>query len=481
MTLPIRTFSADVGQKSTGNAGPDAIETDIDSIIKMFDPTALNGGIGTANVVDAAITTDKIADGAVTAVKVAADVATQAELEAHTGNTSNPHSVTTTQIGAETPAGAQAKVDTHAALTDNPHSVTATQVGALVSIDGVSNPGGNIDLVGGTGITIAADDTNNVITITATGEAVPGYHMHSDTDINLTDTNNHFTATTLDGALDELFTYVSDGKTLVAAAITDKGVETQGSDTFATMAGNIDSLVLGSGTAVEADVLAGKTFSNDSGTGKTGTMTNNGTYNITPGVNNVTIPAGYHSGAGVVYGDADLVAGNIKSGVNIFGVTGNVVPSNGVYVIFMNTITDDLLEKVPVSIGYNTGEAGNTLTKNYPVDSLPSRTYRMGVSPGANVELSLATDIPVDLTNYNKLVARWYASGINNYGMFLIAGTSRVDTYATYTARKRASYLSGCDVLDISALTGSYYLRIHLLGDNYATYNVQLYDLYLLD
>lgn len=38
-----------------------------------------------------------------------------------------------------------------------------------------------------------------------------------------------------------------------------------------------------------------------------------------------TIPAGYHNGSGKVTAntDGDLVAGNIKSGVNIFGVTGN--------------------------------------------------------------------------------------------------------------------------------------------------------------
>ena len=106
------------------------------------------------------------------------------------------------------------------------------------------------------------------------------------------------------------------------------------------------------GTAVAGDVLAGTTFSNDSDTGiagtltltgtaavgnvltgstfystdaktkLTGTMPNRGTVNITPSTTNQAITSGYHSGSGVVYGDADLVAGNIKRGVNIFGVTG---------------------------------------------------------------------------------------------------------------------------------------------------------------
>lgn len=74
-------------------------------------------------------------------------------------------------------------------------------------------------------------------------------------------------------------------------------------------------------TAVAGDILSGKTAY--VGANKvTGIMPNNGAYNITPGATNKTIPAGYHNGAGVVYGDADLIADNIKSGKTIFGVTG---------------------------------------------------------------------------------------------------------------------------------------------------------------
>ena len=46
---------------------------------------------------------------------------------------------------------------------------------------------------------------------------------------------------------------------------------------------------------------------------------------ITPGTSNQTIAAGtYLTGTQTIAGDADLVAGNIKSGVQIFGVTGNL-------------------------------------------------------------------------------------------------------------------------------------------------------------
>jgi len=54
---PVRTFSANVGDDSIGNAGPDAIENDIDKINKMFDPMAVHedgtlGGISIGNLAE---------------------------------------------------------------------------------------------------------------------------------------------------------------------------------------------------------------------------------------------------------------------------------------------------------------------------------------------------------------------------------------------------------------------------------------------
>ena len=53
------------------------------------------------------------------------------------------------------------------------------------------------------------------------------------------------TATTVQGVVDELFTSVSNGKTLIASAITDKGQSTSASDTFSTMATNISRIQTG--------------------------------------------------------------------------------------------------------------------------------------------------------------------------------------------------------------------------------------------
>ncbi|MHC4499513.1 MAG: hypothetical protein ACYS21_10420, partial [Planctomycetota bacterium] len=59
--------------------------------------------------------------------------------------------------------------ETHSARTDDPHTVTAAQTGALVSVDGVSNAGGDVDLVAGSNMTITPDDGANTVTFSSTG------------------------------------------------------------------------------------------------------------------------------------------------------------------------------------------------------------------------------------------------------------------------------------------------------------------------
>ena len=72
--------------------------------------------------------------------------------------------------------------------------------------------------------------------------------------------------------INEVKKSVSDGKAEIAAAITLKRVTTAASATFHTMAENIKKIVLGSGNAQPADVRKGKTFTNDEGIEKAGTL-----------------------------------------------------------------------------------------------------------------------------------------------------------------------------------------------------------------
>ncbi|MEG6588252.1 hypothetical protein [Paenibacillus barengoltzii] len=83
------------------------------------------------------------------------------------------------------------------------------------------------------------------------------------------------------------------------------------------------------GTATASDVLASKTILTGSGL-VAGTMINRGVVNqtITSQNGQYTIPQGYHNGSGKVTATFEnLVAGNVKSGVNIGGVVGTLIPS----------------------------------------------------------------------------------------------------------------------------------------------------------
>ena len=84
------------------------------------------------------------------------------------------------------------------------------------------------------------------------------------------------------------------------------------------------------GTAVVSEVLVGKTFSTSQGVGLVGTMVDQGAKNYTPSTTDQPIVAGYYNGSGVVKGDVNLVANNIKKGITLFGVAGNpnVVDTN---------------------------------------------------------------------------------------------------------------------------------------------------------
>ena len=75
-------------------------------------------------------------------------------------------------------------------------------------------------------------------------------------------------------------------------------------------------------TASASDILSGKT-AYVNGSKVTGSIASKAAATYTPGTADQTIASGqYLSGTQTVKGDANLVAGNIKSGVSIFGVAG---------------------------------------------------------------------------------------------------------------------------------------------------------------
>ena len=156
------------------------------------------------------------------------------------------------------------------------------------------------------------------------------------------------------------------------------------------------------GNAVAGNVLTGTTFSNASAANVSGTMANNGTVNITPGTSNQSIAAGYHSGSGVVSGDTDLAAGNILSGINIFGVAGNVIKALG------NATAANVLTGTTFS-NASAANVSGTMANNGTVNITPStsnQSIAVGYHSGSGVVYG-----DTDLTAAN------IKSGVNMFGV----------------------------------------------------------------
>lgn len=104
--------------------------------------------------------------------------------------------------------------------------------------------------------------------------------------------------------------------------VVESGVYTTGSVKVAAMpSGSLGTPSVDSSGLVTAQVDTSGYL--PSGTEKTLQLTTQGTQTITPGTSDKTIASGrYLTGTQTIQGDANLVAGNIKSGVSIFGVEG---------------------------------------------------------------------------------------------------------------------------------------------------------------
>ena len=115
--------------------------------------TVQDNAVTTPVIADDAVTTDKILDDAISATKIASGAV---------GSSSIANgAVGSTQIGDNS--------ITTQDLNDNAVTVDKISPAILSSIDGVTNDGGNVDLIAGSNVTITPDDTANTITIASTG------------------------------------------------------------------------------------------------------------------------------------------------------------------------------------------------------------------------------------------------------------------------------------------------------------------------
>lgn len=186
-----------------------------------------------------------------------------------------------------------------------------------------------------------------------------------------------------------------------------------------------------SGTAVAAEVLAGKTFSNSQAVDLVGTMVDQGAKNYTPSVTDQPIVTGYYNGSGVVKGDINLVASNIKKSVTIFGVAGdpNVV----------NTSSGDALPGELVS-GKKAWVDGNEVTGSLSAQSLlaTNTTVTAGIYAATTLE---AVDADLVSSNIKKDITIFGIAGDLN-----VVNTSSGDAVATEISSGKKAWVDGAEV-----------------------------------
>lgn len=153
----------------------------------------------------------------------------------------------------------------------------------------------------------------------------------------------------------------------------------------------------------------------------TGSIPSQGAQTITPGTAAQQIPAGrYLSGAQTIAGDADLIPGNIRSGANIFGVSGSYEGAEVVTEKISSSATSgnriilDVSEPIKELcglnfIGYTSGNLccfaypGETNGELYGIYNNPI----VGMTAEANVPFSFSQDkITLDFSSAQLQFAR---------------------------------------------------------------------------
>ncbi|MGV2805120.1 hypothetical protein GNF85_15985, partial [Clostridium perfringens] len=116
----------------------------------------------------------------------------------------------------------------------------------------------------------------------------------------------------LQDQLDKVFQAGNARKAEVVAALVAIGVQASTSETWAQLIPKISAVIRATGNATVADVIAGKTFSNATSNGLTGTIPDRGAGGIvTPGATDQTKASGRYTSAIAIKGEPNLVAGNL--------------------------------------------------------------------------------------------------------------------------------------------------------------------------
>lgn len=208
-------------------------------------------------------------------------------------------------------------------------------------------------------------------------------------------------------------------------------------------------------TVTAGSMLSGTTALKNDGTDITGSIATKTSSDLTSNVLTVTAPAGYYaSAASKTLSDANLVAGNIKKDIPIFGVTGTYEGggSGGSYPWFGpgTTFVERKLNKT-INLANDTSfdswtastTAGEIKAASSSADFTVTGDYNNAYWVVTRVYVDYAYKSGVTLKNIPKRYSHYYTTLIFPYpndNANLVGGTNSSVTYANQTARYGIRY-----------------------------------------
>ena len=219
----------------------------------------------------------------------------------------------------------------------------------------------------------------------------------SASNIPIQDTAGNFTATNIEGALAELFQFVSNGKTLIASAITDMGIATSNTDSFEVMANNI-RMISGSSGEITTHTITNN-LTNCTTNNNNESVLSNSSYSAIITANN-----GYTNlSITVTMGEIDITSNVVRGNIiNIPNVTGNISITARATQSSTEVVIDESLE-ILTSFNYINMTEGGYKVLYVKLSKQPTSNVVVNISSSSsNLSLSKSSLI---FTNTN-----WYTS-----------------------------------------------------------------------
>ena len=259
----------------------------------------------------------------------------------------------------------------------------------------------------------------------------------SASNIPIQDTANNFTATNLEEALAELFQFVSNGKTLIASAITDMGIATSNTDSFEVMANNIRMISGGSGEITTHTIT--NNLTNCTTNNNNESVLSNSSYSAIITANN-----GYTNlSITVTMGEIDITSNVVRGNIiNIPNVTGNISITARATQSSTEVVIDESLE-ILTSFNYINMTEGGYKVLYVKLSKQPTSNVVVNISSSSsNLSLSKSS---LTFTNTN-----WYTS--QSINIISSSDTNTIDeTYQlTLSSSGLANKIVTIDVVDES-------------------------------